>query len=497
MTTAYRLRRSLCLLYLVIGTARCQFFVPEEPSFADKLERPCHLPPGNVSFCVSPDRCPMLNVLFGNLRQPIPGDVSLIISDSFFCPRANPTDDIQICCPFQGIVDPKPQQVPAIRNKEACSVQTGERASCVDYNQCGPLLQLLTNLQRPFPPELPQILQSGFLCGFNQQRLPKVCCPQAAITPSEPSTLAEPATDAERFQRHKNREVLSSLDECGIANATTLTRIVNGQNAQLGQFPWLANLGYQLGSRPGVDFKCGGALIGKRYVLTAAHCVTSLPGSFRLARVRLGERQLSTEPDCDTSGKCAPPAQDFDPEEVFFHQDYNKPNVFQNDIALIRLSRDAIYSEYVQPICLPFNDSASDTYQDDVDRTEVAGWGATEERGRNPADILQFLNVTVFEGQMCREVYSSRGGVINLSTQLCAGGEKGRDSCVGDSGSALMREVKFKVDLDDPDQKFFNDYWKLIGVVSFGPKLCGTEGVPGVYSRVRHYLDWILDNVKP
>ena len=37
--------------------------------------------------------------------------------------------------------------------------------------------------------------------------------------------------------------------------------------------------------------------------------------------------------------------------------------------------------------------------------------------------------------------------------------------------------------------------WDLIGVVSFGPRLCGTEGVPGVYARVNSYLDWILDTV--
>ena len=73
---------------------------------------------------------------------------------------------------------------------------------------------------------------------------------------------------------------------------------------------------------------------------------------------------------------------------------------------------------------------------------------------------------------------------------MCAGGEKGKDSCIGDSGSALMREE------DVPKDLLSKGRHKLIGVVSFGPKRCGTEGVPGVYSRVRSYLDWILDNVR-
>ena len=62
-----------------------------------------------------------------------------------------------------------------------------------------------------------------------------------------------------------------------------------------------------------------------------------------------------------------------------------------------------------------------------------------------------------------------------------------QDSCVGDSGSGLMRSV--------PDLEAGLDRWDLIGVVSFGPRLCGTEGVPGVYARVNSYLDWILDTV--
>jgi len=119
----------------------------------------------------------------------------------------------------------------------------------------------------------------------------------------------------------------------------------------------------------------------------------------------------------------------------------------------------------------------------------VAGWGATNERGRNPADALQKLRVPIFEAEKCKDVYSTRGGTLDVSKQMCAGGENGKDSCVGDSGSALMREENAKDILS-------KGVHKLIGVVSFGPRKCGTEGVPGVYTRVRSYLDWILDNVR-
>ena len=81
-----------------------------------------------------------------------------------------------------------------------------------------------------------------------------------------------------------------------------------------------------------------------------------------------------------------------------------------------------------------------------------------------------------------------RGGKLSPESQLCAGGEAGRDSCVGDSGSALMT-TKPKA-----GNAIFSE-WKIIGIVSFGPRICGTDGVPGVYSKVRHYIDWILDSV--
>ena len=38
--------------------------------------------------------------------------------------------------------------------------------------------------------------------------------------------------------------------------------------------------------------------------------------------------------------------------------------------------------------------------------------------------------------------------------------------------------------------------WRIIGIVSFGPRFCGTEGIPGVYTRVRNYVQWVLDHAE-
>ena len=84
-------------------------------------------------------------------------------------------------------------------------------------------------------------------------------------------------------------------------------------------------------------------------------------------------------------------------------------------------------------------------------------------------------------------MYKKRGGILSTDSQLCVGGEKGRDSCSGDSGSALMmvKEVPGSI-----AQNF-----TLLGVVSFGPSRCGTENVPGVYARVRYYINWIREHI--
>ena len=268
-------------------------------------------------------------------------------------------------------------------------------------------------------------------------------------------------------------------------------RIVGGNDAELGQYPWLVNLGFSSGGRPGTLYKCGGTPIGKRYTLTAAHCVTQLPRGFGLTTVRVAEHDLDSDKDCnDECDLCSEDPQNFDVEKVLFHPSYGKPKPFQNDIAVIKLTRDVVENDFVNPVCLPYADDdvdySTNTVAGEWVLTTVAGWGATTKTGRSPATVLQYLSVDVTESKKCRDIYRERGGELT-DLQICAGGAPGQDSCVGDSGSGLMRDIH---DQEDYSLRSF-----LIGVVSFGPRLCGTKGVPGVYTRVNSYLGWILDTV--
>ena len=110
-------------------------------------------------------------------------------------------------------------------------------------------------------------------------------------------------------------------------------------------------------------------------------------------------------------------------------------------------------------------------------------------KGGPLADTLQHLNMTIFDRTHCEKLFKDSHYVIEES-QLCAGGEAGHDSCFGDSGSSL-------VTIFTENKRRF-ETWKLIGIVSFGTsgRKCAIEGHPGVYTRVRHYISWILDNVE-
>ncbi|XP_071450637.1 CLIP domain-containing serine protease B9-like isoform X2 [Hetaerina americana] len=307
-------------------------------------------------------------------------------------------------------------------------------------------------------------------------------------TVSRPPAPAPEGEDSEVSSRRAAREVKRRLlPEAGACGISVDERIVGGREANLGAFPWIARLGYQRRNSNDVVYRCGGTLINSRYVITAAHCVTKLPSGMRLVTVRLGEHDERTARDCGEDGVCADPVQDFAPQGVTAHRAYDTPK-YRNDVGLVRLDRAVNISTYVSPICLPFDSLSTKNYTGL--RSSVAGWGVTEIGSPSGSPTLRFVNVRVVSPGVCTEAFRQEADV-DPSSQICAGGQEDQDSCEGDSGGPLSREE----DALDPAEASTPRH-VLIGVVSFGSRLCGSVNMPGVYARVTSYLDWILDTIR-
>ncbi|KAL1379509.1 hypothetical protein pipiens_014847 [Culex pipiens pipiens] len=216
------------------------------------------------------------------------------------------------------------------------------------------------------------------------------------------------------------------------------------------------------------EYQCGGSLISKRYVLTAAQCVYN----FKPLQVRLGEYDLSRDTDCNLNDNtdCAPPVEDINIESIIPHQKYNDDNKL-NDIALIRLARDVSFGDNIQPICLPV---AWTLRSMRLEQYIVTGFGITSVTDPQPASLLVKATVPAVAPAECQRIF--RNIVYGISL-LCAGGD-GPDTCVGDAGGPLGYPVQ-------------NNGVRFVqfGVTSIG-KGCGRY--PAVYTNVAYFMGWIL-----
>ncbi|CAG0916052.1 unnamed protein product [Notodromas monacha] len=235
-------------------------------------------------------------------------------------------------------------------------------------------------------------------------------------------------------------------------------RIVGGDNAGFGVFPWQAYI--RIGKS-----RCGGSLINRRHVVTAGHCVKrATPG---MVQVTLGDYVLGQEIE-------PLEAQKFGVVDIKVHPKFKyTPQADRYDVAVLTLDRAVEFGPHMAPVCLP--EKGEDFLGE---RAWVAGWGAMQPGSRLRPRTLQAVDVPVINNKECEDWHKSKGiTVIIYDEMTCAGWRNGgRDACQGDSGGPLMVHRYGR--------------WYLIGLVSAGYS-CAQSKQPGIYHRVSYTADWV------
>lgn len=236
------------------------------------------------------------------------------------------------------------------------------------------------------------------------------------------------------------------------------------------EYPWMIELLIKNHQKKLFEYKCGGVLISPTTAITANHCLKSkIPSNFI---VRAGEWDRASTLEYT-------PHQDRVVTQIISHPLYYAGGLF-NDIAILKF--EALKSEVnVQPLCLPDEDL------DDINSGKyctVTGWGsANATQSHKTTDVLRFVKVPIVDRDQCEKSFqrTKLGSRFKLHESfLCAGGEKGLDTCTNDGGSPLVCSN--------------GGSYYLHGLVSWGLG-CGESGIPGVYTNINNLLKWIKSNI--
>uniref|UniRef100_A0A8D8BD38 Serine protease SP24D n=1 Tax=Culex pipiens TaxID=7175 RepID=A0A8D8BD38_CULPI len=222
-------------------------------------------------------------------------------------------------------------------------------------------------------------------------------------------------------------------------------RIVGGNYATLGQFPFQVALHYGNGF-------CGGSLIRSNWVLTAAHCVYDS-----------NHRVISPDKMTIRAGTVFKDQGGFTRkvQQVIVNEKYKSRDKYNYDfdLALLKLTESFQLDKYIKTISLVR--SRKDLKATDV--VTISGWGKVSETG-STSKILKYNRAKPLSSFTC--FFKTR--TIRI---LCLESPTNNGVCGGDSGGPAVSSNR------------------LVGVANFGYG-CGTTKPDG-YAKVSDHIKWI------
>ena len=251
-------------------------------------------------------------------------------------------------------------------------------------------------------------------------------------------------------------------------------KIVNGTTKAISYSPWQVAL---IDTSKSSNFQgqfCGGSLISREWIVTAAHCLDDVATTVDSFKVLAGTSTLSTT---KLSGNSV--------NSFFVHPSWN-PSTKENDIALVQLKVPLVLSlGTIEVIELPNTKAASGT------TARITGWGSLLKRAPTANSASDYLfpaelvgaEIFVNSDSDCSTEFNTFSNFYFADSMLCANDMETDpaayiDTCQADSGGPLAIEE--------------SGTWYLSGITSWGVGCA--QGYSGVYTNVYNYNSWISSN---
>eukprot|EP00984_Skeletonema_dohrnii_P027507 scaffold17065_cov85-Skeletonema_dohrnii-CCMP3373.AAC.3 len=241
------------------------------------------------------------------------------------------------------------------------------------------------------------------------------------------------------------------------------TRIIGGEAAIEDRYPYAVSLSNDDGHF------CGGSLIARDVVLSAAHCDEQGDGAFMGSAYKA---VVGRHAHVDNDG------QELSVRQALPHPNYDSVTT-DNDFMLIFLNEAA--SDTINIVKLNTDAATPDIGS----AVTVMGWGDIDptDDGQVFSSELMEVEVNTISNEECDDSSGNSGSYQDsiTSNMLCAREEGGgEDSCQGDSGGPLVIRG---ADLNGADDT-------QVGVVSWGIG-CARADYPGVYARISSQYEWV------